>query len=103
MEEINKLAVNERIRYLRECLEISRDEFAIKLGIKAGQLANIENKRQKAPAWYLETINNKWPQHTYWIATGIEIPEQGHVKPKKRLKEDFIEEKLKEHISDTYT
>ncbi|WNB76780.1 helix-turn-helix transcriptional regulator [Methylomonas koyamae] len=82
MEDTNKFAVNQRIHDLRLMLNLSRDEFAMKLGIKSGQLANIEQNKQKAPAWYIEVISNKWPEYVYWVATGLTIPEHGHVSPR---------------------
>ncbi|AEF99476.1 helix-turn-helix domain-containing protein [Methylomonas methanica] len=81
MTETNEFAVNQRIKYLRVMLDLSRDEFAMKLGIKSNQLANIEQNKQKAPAWYIEAISNKWPDYVYWVATGLTIPEQGHISP----------------------
>jgi len=72
---------NERIKRLREFLDLGRDEFALKLRIKSNQLANIELKKQKTPAWYIETIGKEWPEFSYWIATGLTLPEAGQISP----------------------
>lgn len=73
--------INNRIKELREFLKLSRDEFAKKAEIAAGQLANIEQGKQLAPAWYCQAISKAWPEFGYWIATGKEIPEAGQISP----------------------
>jgi transcriptional regulator with XRE-family HTH domain len=102
MKDKSNFLINQRLKKLRICKKLTRDELAIKLGIKSGQIAAIENDRQLMPAWYLEAINNKWPEHVYWLATGIQIPEQGHIEPREELAEDFIEKKLNENKRDHY-
>jgi len=72
---------NRRIKKLREFLEIGRDEFGLKIGIKSGQLANIELEKQKTPAWYIEAIKEIYPEYAYWLATGETLPEAGQISP----------------------
>jgi len=102
MEDKEKLLINQRLKQLRLCKNLTRDELAIKLGIKSGQIAAIENERQLMPAWYLSAIYKKWPEHVFWLATGFQIPEQGHIEPKEQSEEDFVEKRLNENKRDTY-
>ncbi|ANE57589.1 helix-turn-helix domain-containing protein [Methylomonas sp. DH-1] len=102
MEDEEKMLINQRLKKLRLAYKLTRDELAIKLGIKSGQIAAIENERQLMPAWYLEAIHRKWPEHVYWLATGLQIPDQGHIEPKAELEEDFVERRLKENKRDHY-
>lgn len=81
MNEEKEFSVNKRIRMLREFLKLSRDEFALKLHIKSNQLANIETNKQKAPAWYIEAINEEWSEYGYWLGTGKTLPEAGQISP----------------------
>ncbi len=90
MNEHNEFDVNERIKTLREFLNMSRDEFALKLRIKSNQLASIELKRQKAPAWYIEVISKEWFEYGYWVATGMEIPEAGQISPATKEVQDRL-------------
>jgi len=79
--KIDEYRINRRIKYLREHLNLGRDEFALKIGIKSGQLANIEQEKQKAPAWYIEAISNAFEEYSLWLATGKTLPEAGQISP----------------------
>ena len=78
---MNENEANERIKQLREMLKMSRDDFAQAAGLKSNQLANIEQNKQKAPAWYIEAIGKKWPTYALWLGTGMTIPEAGQISP----------------------
>jgi len=78
---MDEFLINDRIKILREHLGLSRDNFCQETGLKSNQLASIENKRQKMPAWYIEKINEIYPEYMYWLATGKEIPEAGQISP----------------------
>ena len=78
---IDEYGLNERIRILRESLNLGRQPFCEKLGIKRQDLQNIELKRQRAPSWIIEKVNEIWPEYGYWLATGKEIPEAGLISP----------------------
>jgi len=73
--------VNHRVKILREWLNLTRDEFSKKTSIGSTQLANIEQKKQKAYAWHIQAIGKEWPQYAYWLVTGETIPEAGQISP----------------------
>ena len=71
----------ERIRQIREKLELGRQAFADKTGIEKKTIENIELERQKVYAWHIEAIAKIWPQYAYWLVTGHTIPEAGQISP----------------------
>jgi len=81
MKDIDEFEINRRFKELREYEGLTRDEIAIKTGIKSGQIASIENERQKMPAWYIEAVKNCFPEYVYWFATGDTLPEAGQISP----------------------
>jgi DNA-binding XRE family transcriptional regulator len=78
---IDELAINKRIRILREYLGMGRGEFAEKTGISKNALINLEQEKQKAYAWHCESISKVFPKYAYWITTGSELPEAGQISP----------------------
>ncbi|MDP1614534.1 MAG: helix-turn-helix transcriptional regulator [Methylococcales bacterium] len=72
---------NLRIKELREHLNLSRDEFCLITGIGGNQLANIENKKQKTPAYIIESIEKIYSNYGYWLATGKTLPECEQTSP----------------------
>lgn len=77
----DEFAGNERIRILREALQLTRDQFSAKTGIGSNQLTNIEQKKQKAYAWHIEQIAQRLPEYALWLTTGKTIPEAGQISP----------------------
>jgi len=78
---IDEFEINRRFKDLRAHLEITVDEMSLKSGIKSGQISSIENNRQKLYGWQIQAISTKWPEYTYWLATGLTIPECGQISP----------------------
>lgn len=78
---IDELAINKRIRILREHLEMGRGEFSQKTEIGKTVLINIEQEKQKAYAWHCESISKAFPEYAYWLTTGLELPQGGQISP----------------------
>lgn len=78
---IDELAINKRIRNLREHLGMGRGEFAEKTGLPKSVLINIEQEKQRAYAWHCESISAAFPEYAYWLGTGLEIPSAGQISP----------------------
>lgn len=78
---MNEYGLNERIRILRESLNLGRQAFCEEMGLKRQDLQNIELKRQRAPSWIIEKATEVFPQYCYWLATGKELPEAGQISP----------------------
>lgn len=83
---MDEFKTSSRIKELRAYLNMSRDDFCLKIGIKGNQLANIELKKQKMPAWYIEKISEKLPEFAYWLATGEILPDAGQTSPEWETK-----------------
>jgi len=81
MKEEKKHDTNKRIKKIREISGLTRDEFALKVGIKSGQLANIEHEKQFAPSWMIETISESFNEYGYWLGTGKTIESEGQISP----------------------
>ncbi|MDQ7089042.1 MAG: helix-turn-helix transcriptional regulator [Methylococcales bacterium] len=97
---INELAINKRIRELRDHLNIGRGEFAEKTGISKNAIINLEQGKQKAYAWHCEAISKVFPKYTYWITTGKVIPEVGQISPE--IEEELLRQNLKSLRTGTY-
>jgi transcriptional regulator with XRE-family HTH domain len=78
---IDEFGLNERLRILRESLNLGRQPFCEKIGLKRQDLQNIELKRQRAPSWIIEKIAEIYPEYGYWLGTGKELPEAGQISP----------------------
>ena len=97
---INELAINERIRKLRNHLKMGRGEFSEETGISKNALINLEQRKQKAYAWHCEAISKIFPKYAYWITTGNVIPEAGQISPE--IEEERIKQNLRSPRTGTY-
>lgn len=61
---------NERVRALRQALQMTRQEFCNATGIKLTTLENIEKKKQKVHDEHFQGIALCWPEYTFWLVTG---------------------------------
>ncbi len=73
--------LGQRIRAIRECLGMGRQEFSDKCRIKKKSLENIEMGRQRAHEELITAVADNWPHFAYWLVTGLTQPEAGHVSP----------------------
>ena len=73
--------MKERIRKLRESLNLDRTLFEKETGVKAKTWANIENGLQKANEDHIDAIIKRWPQYAYWLTTGLTIPDKQQISP----------------------
>ncbi|MFL9611434.1 helix-turn-helix transcriptional regulator [Methylobacillus pratensis] len=62
-------AVGRKIRAIRECLDMGRQEFADLTGIPKGTLIGIEQDRHEPKAGVLETIAKVWPEYAAYLLT----------------------------------
>ena len=61
--------IGEKIRNIREALNMGRQEFVDKTGIPKGTLIGIEQGNREPKAGILITIGNKWPQYSAYLLT----------------------------------
>lgn len=73
--------VIERIKMLERAEGLSREELAIKAGIKYTRLRNAVGGQVKLRHEELEAIGNAFPEYAYWLAYGKELPEAGQISP----------------------
>lgn len=84
--------MKDRIRRLRESLNLDRTMFEAETGIKAKTWANVENGIQRANEEHIAAIIKKWPEYAYWLTTGLTIEAAGQISPeieevRKKLKQ----------------
>lgn len=71
----------ERIDLLAKIEGLSRPELAKKCGIKEDRMKNVINRRAKLYQEDMEALFKVWPEFSYWLATGEELPEAGQISP----------------------
>lgn len=71
---------NQRIRALRQALQMTRIEFCEQTGMKLTTLENIEKGRQKVHDEHFQAIARHWPEYLFWLVTG-EVPRGSHLAP----------------------
>lgn len=79
MDTINDrmlLIINEKTNERRRWKEL--EELS---GIAATSWQNFDRERQRAMGEMIEAVSRAWPQHAFWLATGLTDPESGHVAP----------------------
>lgn len=62
--------MNERIKELRKCLDMTQEQFASKLGIKRGAIANYEIGRNVPVDSVVSLICSKFSVNEVWLRTG---------------------------------
>ena len=62
--------VDERIKYLRKCLNLTQEEFAAKLGVKRGAIANYEIGRNVPVDSVVALICKVFNVNEVWLRTG---------------------------------
>lgn len=75
------MSIYQRVRELRESLNLDRTAFSDKCKIKKKTIENIENNIQKINGDHIEAINNAYPEYAYWLTTGLTLPESGQISP----------------------
>lgn len=62
--------MNERIKELRKCLDMTQEQFASRLGIKRGAIANYEIGRNVPVDSVVSLICSKFSVNEVWLRTG---------------------------------
>ena len=62
--------MNERIKELRKCLDMTQEQFASKLGIKRGAIANYEIGRNVPVDSVISLICREFNVNEEWLRTG---------------------------------
>ena len=62
--------MNERIKQLRQALNLSQDEFGKRLGVKRGAITNIELNKVDPKPLFVDLICREFNASELWIRTG---------------------------------
>ena len=62
--------VNERIKKLRQALNLSQDEFGKRLGVTRGAITNIELNKVEPKPLFVDLICREFNASENWIRTG---------------------------------
>lgn len=80
-----------KIREIRECEGLSRDDFARIIDCKVNTLTQIETGRTKNPASDTpQAVCKAFPQYTLWLMTGQVNPEGGQISPEIKLQAEKL-------------
>ncbi len=85
--------VRERIKNIEKTEKLSREDLAIKAGMKYTRLRNLVGGQTVFRMEDLEAIAKIFPEYEYWLYTGKEIPEAGQISPMTKQ----AREELKTH------
>lgn len=66
------MSINERIKRIRESLDLSQEKFGLTLGYKQSYIDNYEREAKKIPHSFLLAVLKVYPQKFWWLLTGEE-------------------------------
>lgn len=75
------MTVEERIKLIIESTEMSREKFALKVGIPYTRISNIFSGRAKVRHEEIEAIGNTFPQFMTWLAYEVIALETAQIDP----------------------
>ncbi|MGZ4991791.1 MAG: DNA-binding protein [Methylobacter sp.] len=73
--------INKRFNFILDYMGLSNPVLERHTGIKSTIWANVRNGKSRVNEDHLEAVNKMWPQYTYWITTGLTLPEAGQISP----------------------
>ena len=71
----------ERIKEIEKYEQLSREDLAMKCGMKYTRLRNVVGGQAEIRASDLATIASAFPEYEVWLFTGKEYPEEGQISP----------------------
>jgi len=71
----------ERIKEIEKAENLSREELAMKCGIKYTRLRNVVGGQAEVRASDLAGIAEAFPEYEVWLFTGKEYPRGGQISP----------------------
>lgn len=74
----------ERIKEIEKAESLSREELAMKCGIKYTRLRNVVGGQAEVRASDLAGIAEAFPEYEVWLFTGKEYPQDGQISPKTK-------------------
>ena len=74
-------SANERFKLLVEAEGIKLPWLANETGIDRDRWNSVKHSKAKMAASEIEALDKIWPDYSYWLATGKELPEAGQISP----------------------
>lgn len=71
----------DRIKEIEKTEGLSREELAMKCGMKYTRLRNVIGGQAEVRASDLAMIANAFPEYEVWLFTGKEFPKEGQISP----------------------
>lgn len=71
----------ERIKEIESTEGLSREQLAMKCGMKYTRLRNVVGGQAEIRASDLATIASAFPEYEVWLFTGKEFPGEGQISP----------------------
>lgn len=79
----------DRIKEIEKAESLSREELAMKCGMKYTRLRNVIGGQAEVRASDLAGIAEVFPEYEVWLFTGKEFPNEGQISPMtKKAKKD---------------
>lgn len=75
------MKLNERINLVIRQEGWTRPQLEEETGIKAKRWENVCGNLAKPYGEEIEALCRIWPEYTFWLATGNEMPEIGQISP----------------------
>jgi len=71
----------DRIKEIEKSENLSREDLAMKCGLKYTRLRNVVGGQAELRASDLATIASAFPEYEVWLFTGKEYPAEGQISP----------------------
>ncbi len=75
----------ERIRQIETAEDLTREELAMKAGMKYTRLRNLVGGQGQVRLEDIEAISKAFPEYKHWLVFGEELPEVGQVSPSTKV------------------
>lgn len=71
----------ERVKSIEEAEKLSREDLAMKAGMKYTRLRNLLGGQGQPRLEDIEAIAKAYPEYKHWLVFGEELPEAGQISP----------------------
>lgn len=71
----------ERIKEIEKAEGLTREELAMKAGMKYTRLRNLVGNQGKPRLEDILAISEAFPEYKHWLVYGEELPESGQISP----------------------
>ena len=80
----------ERIKEIEKAEGLTREDLAMKAGLKYTRLRNVVGGQTKVRLEDIEALATAFPEYKHWLVFGEELPEAGQISPMtKATKESY--------------